>query len=546
MPPPADPRFYYLANFHTVLDWLDARYADLLDADELAFIHGFRQLPRNAQALLVRLMMRKGPHFRASKLDYAEIGCPHEAAAPLLAAGWLLADAELDVDALAGLLLKHELAALFDPAPRRAARKAELLATLQASELPPRAFSQWCPELAEQLYSFTLGVLCERLRLMFFGNLHQDWSEFVLAELGILRYEQVPFSEASRGFASRAEIDAHLLLQRCREAFEAGAELAPLVEVVRALPCTSVHLQRRRERLLYHIGQQFERLAQPALAEQVYVECAHPAARHRRVRALEALGQAEQALALASSALDAPQDAAETQLMERAVVRLRRALGHEPTPRSKPPAPQRLDLQLLPAPDLSVEQCVQAHLNAPDAPVHYVENTLVCSLFGLLCWEAIFLPLPGAFFHPFHAGPADLLDPGFAARRQGAFDACLARLGDGSYRAAMHATYQAKHGLQSPFVYWELLDEALLQQALDCLPAAHLEAWFRRLLQDIAANRAGMPALIQFHPAERGYRMIEVKGPGDRLQDNQKRWLSFCAEHGMPVSVCYVTWSDVA
>lgn len=38
--------------------------------------------------------------------------------------------------------------------------------------------------------------------------------------------------------------------------------------------------------------------------------------------------------------------------------------------------------------------------------------------------------------------------------------------------------------------------------------------------------------------------MIEVKGPGDRLQDNQLRWLDFCAEHGMPVSVCYVQWAD--
>ena len=42
------------------------------------------------------------------------------------------------------------------------------------------------------------------------------------------------------------------------------------------------------------------------------------------------------------------------------------------------------------------------------------------------------------------------------------------------------------------------------------------------------------------------YRMIEVKGPGDRLQDNQKRWLAFCAEHGMPVEVCYVRWQGDA
>jgi hypothetical protein len=34
--------------------------------------------------------------------------------------------------------------------------------------------------------------------------------------------------------------------------------------------------------------------------------------------------------------------------------------------------------------------------------------------------------------------------------------------------------------------------------------------------------------------------MIEVKGPGDRLQDNQRRFLEFCVSHDMPVSVCYV------
>ncbi|MBN7134698.1 hypothetical protein ACP89_21425, partial [Pseudomonas oleovorans] len=68
---------------------------------------------------------------------------------------------------------------------------------------------------------------------------------------------------------------------------------------------------------------------------------------------------------------------------------------------------------------------------------------------------------------------------------------------------------------------------------------------FTRLLRDLKANRAGMPDLIQFYPQEQRYRMIEVKGPGDRLQDNQKRWLAFAAERGIPVEVCYVSW-DVA
>lgn len=107
---------------------------------------------------------------------------------------------------------------------------------------------------------------------------------------------------------------------------------------------------------------------------------------------------------------------------------------------------------------------------------------------------------------------------------------------------AIRCRYRDKFGLQSPFVYWELLGEELLEQALDCLPAAHLRAWFERLLEDIPGNRAGLPDLIQFWPAQRRYRMVEVKGPGDRLQDNQLRWLQFCREREMPVAVCYVRW----
>jgi hypothetical protein len=49
---------------------------------------------------------------------------------------------------------------------------------------------------------------------------------------------------------------------------------------------------------------------------------------------------------------------------------------------------------------------------------------------------------------------------------------------------------------------------------------------------------------VQFWPAERRYRMIEVKGPGDRLQDNQQRWIEYALRHELPISVCHVTRAD--
>ncbi|WP_437882998.1 VRR-NUC domain-containing protein [Pseudomonas sp. LRF_L74] len=538
-----DPRFYYLANFHKVLAWIAERYDDLLDAQERAFIFGFRDLEQASQALLVRMIMRKGRHFRASKLDYEEIGCPRQAAHALLAAGWIVDDEHLALAELFALLRKDELLACL-PLTREQLRlrKSELLATL--GETSSRPLREWTPELDEVVYSLTIDGLCDRLRLMFFGNLHQDWSEFVLAELGINRYENVVLDSASRALRSRADLELYLHLHACRDAFDSGEALDAVIERIGPTRSDNPYLAKRRDKLLLRIGQQLEREEQWDSALEVYAASAYPGARWRRIRVLERCQRHEQALALSQSAWDTPENDAERQLAERALARLRRQLGLPSAAKPRTPASERLELRLVRQAGLSVEQCVQMHLRTDEAPVFYVENTLICSLFGLLCWDAIFAPLPGAFFHPFHSGPVDLLSPDFAQRRSQAFTTCLGHLRSGSYQRVMRQAYADKFGTLSPFVYWSVLDPELLDIALQCLPAEHLLAWFQRLLDDIQANRAGMPDLIQFWPAERRYRMIEVKGPGDRLQDNQRRWLAFCAQHDMPVSVCHVQWHE--
>ncbi|TDX31457.1 VRR-NUC domain-containing protein [Modicisalibacter xianhensis] len=540
-----DDPLYYLKNFQAVLSWVNERYRDLVTAEEREFIETFPSLPEPARALLVRMIMRKGTLFRASKLNYAEIGDSREAVEPLLAAGWVEADAELTFGELCGLLTKAEIVAAFRHLHSDAGlRKPELVERLQAEAGEPRGFTQWCPHSDDQVYTLRLMAICDSLRLMFFGNLRQDWSEFVLADLGVYRYEQVAFSLESRAFRCRDDIEAYLHLHACRERFESDE---PIADILAVLPGAYDNrwLESRRAKLLFRLGQACERQGELVQAQGIYADCTHPGARVRQLRVLERLEQFEEALALAREAELVPESAAEAQHLERLMPRLRRKLGL-PRPTRRPPADiERIDLILdrgtCRAP---VELAVRDALHDASAPVHYVENTLITALFGLLCWEAIFAPLPGAFFHPFHSGPVDLLRPDFTTRRLALFDACLGKLDGAEYRDTILANYQAKRGIVSPFVHWEALDDTLIERALACFPPRHLRLWFERLLEDIAANRAGMPDLIQFWPEENRYRMIEVKGPGDRLQDNQKRWLDFCARHAMPVAVCYVQWRD--
>ncbi|QEO78737.1 VRR-NUC domain-containing protein [Pseudomonas brassicacearum] len=543
-----DDPFYYLNNFQQVLAWLTQRYADVLSTDEQRFIEHFAALPRGAQGLLVRMVMRKGLRFRHSKLHYPEIGDIGAAVAPLLALGWVEKEAPIGLAELFEVLLKPEiLLCLGHLIEQPKAKKTEWLQALDERLNQSQPFRAWCPQLDDRLYSLTIMNLCDRLRLMFFGNLYQDWSEFVLSDLGIFTYETVEFSAESRGLRSREDVDACLFLHDCQQRFEAGESLEEIVAQVNELSLDNPWLERRRGKLLFQIGQHGERIGDFALALGIYRDCAYPGARLRMVRVLERIGEYALALELGEVAMQAPQSAAETQALLRIVPRLRRKLGGPPVPRSLAREVERLELQLPRVdPTLSVEYHVQAHLHDEIAPVHYVENSLINSLFGLLCWPAIFAPLPGAFFHPFQRGPVDLLNEDFHARRAELFAACLAELDDGRYRQTIGRRYAEKRGVQSPFVFWGALSEPLLEQALDCLPAAHLKHWFDRLLLDIKANRAGMPDLIQFWPQHKTYRMIEVKGPGDRLQDNQLRWLEFCHEHQMPVAVCYVQWAESA
>jgi hypothetical protein len=540
--------FYYLDNFQRVLDWIAQRYDDLLIDEERAFVATFAALPRPARALFVRMVMRKGKLFRASKLNYAEIGCPVAAARALLPSGWIEADPVITLDELFELASKPEIAQVFRlSVHQKSAKKAEQLASLRADFADSRRFSDWYRDCPDTALRILVKPLCDRLRLIFFGNLRQDWTEFVLSDMGIYRFEQVEFSHASRGFRSRRDIDHYLQLHACKERFDAGEHPDAILPGIPSQPADNDWLGSRREKLVFRIGQQYEKLKDYASAHAVYAGCRFPGARARAIRVLEKNAQYAQAHALLLQAQAAPESDAERQHLLRIAPRLARKLGHVRAVARRPAPSERIDLCLpQPGGQWWVEGVVRDHLARDEAPVFYVENALANALFGLLCWRAIFCAIPGAFFHPFHRAPADLHSPDFHQRRAAEFDACLAELDDGRYHDTIRRHFKEKAGIQSPFLIWEWLDETLIELALACIPAAHLKKWCERILHDVKANRSGFPDLIQFWPAERRYRMIEVKGPGDRLQDNQLRWIDYCATHRMPVAVCYLQWEQHA
>jgi len=538
-------RYYYLHNFQRALGVIADRYADLLDEKERQFLLDFAVLPHVSQALFVRLAMRRGPWFRAVRVQYDEIPDSVSAAAPLVALGWIEDDALMSLDELFSLCTLPDLRNVFATSGSSGLRKSQWLEELRNAYPDARRYDQWMAPDTDRAWYFTMSALVDRLRLMFFGNLRQDWSEFVLADLGIFRYETVDFDQASRAFQQRCDIDCYLALHACRSSLEEGASITEVITALQACVSDNAWLEQRRARILYQVGQACEREKNWDLAYRTYEQCRYPGARQRCVRVLERMLRYDEAFVLANHALDDPESEAESQAIHRMLPRLRRHAGYPAAMRSTASQIKRIDLRLPRSADgWSVEYVAKQVLQEDAAPVYYVENTLINALFGLLCWPAIFASLPGAFFHPFQRGPADLAAPDFVTRRADLFSACLSALDTDVYREMIVKRYHEKQGCQSPFVQWEAVSEPLLRLALQCISPDHLKIFFRRFLANIIENRTGLPDLIQFWPEEHRYELIEVKGPGDKLQDNQTRWLNYCVAHGVPVCVAYAQWDD--
>lgn len=540
---------YYLTNFRFLLDWVWERYADLLSTDEQGFIQSFKQLDHDAQCLLVRLSSRKGPLFRHDKLNYSEIKSIDIAAQQLVEAKLLHTNMPIDLDQLANTLTKPELLALFGQqlSGLKQARKEILVQTLAEQLTEPRTWLDWTYNQFGAAWYLDNQSIISNLLLLFFGNAYQDLTEFVLQDLGLFRYENYPIDHQHRLFKNREELEQYQQLVQLREQLEVDSSIDTLILIAERLPshCANEKLQRRRAKLCNRIAYEFERAGEHAIALALYEQSHLSPARERRIRLLEKQGKYTEAWDLLALLLEQPLDEQELQVAQRMAPRLAKKLNLT----FAKPAPASICTQQLELPKimdeqgnaLRVEEVVRRSLDSADAPCVYAENVLLGGLFGLWLWPEMFRGIESAFANPFQAAPLDMYQENFVSNRPG-IATLWTLLETDQYHHALRKIWNEKQGIANHFVNWSFLSSELLDIALHSIPAHHLKLIFERLLFDIKNNRSGLPDLIQFYPAQNTYRMVEVKGPGDRIQDNQQRWLDYFAQHQIPAEVCYVRW----
>ncbi|MBV0933589.1 VRR-NUC domain-containing protein [Marinobacterium weihaiense] len=538
----SDP-LYYMHNASTLIRWVRQCHDDLLLPDERQQLDRLFSLPEQPRALLFRLVMRKGEWFRSDRLNYSEIEDLNDALARLQDIGLLHLQAAIAMPDLADLCRKDELYRIaqrhLDPAPPRSQSKAHLKAILVDAMTTPLPLQHYWPDAPFDLIHLCCRDLMDRLRLMFFGNLRQDWSEFVLAELGHQQYEPVSLDNHNRAFSDRRSVDLYLRLHQLQQHLDEGMSVEPLA-AMQPPEASSPWLENRRQKLLLALGRQAEREGLAELARQLYQDNRHREAKLRLLRLSEQQDTPVDTLAMAQQLLQQIHQPEARVRIQRILTRSARKAGQAIQCHTMPLPSQTLSLPSREG--MRVERLVIEHLELQGDRVYHVENSLFNGLFALLFWPALFAPVPGAFFHPFQAAPADLYSPDFVPRRRALIEAGFALLDKDDHVEVILQRLRSKQGTRCSLVHWPAVQADRVEQALACIPAAHLAAIFRHLLLDLRHHRRGMPDLLCLQPARHTYRLIEVKGPKDRLQDHQRLWLEFFIEQGIPANVCHVNF----
>ncbi|WCE32403.1 VRR-NUC domain-containing protein [Vibrio sp. SCSIO 43137] len=524
---------YYRSNFDRLVDHARHWYADLLTTEEADWIAKYSNLTTDAQCLLVRLLIRKGEWFRSDKLRYDEISDVSAAARELDQCGFIDINPAISEQQLAAsLLTRPELIRLFVP-NNKTLRKAELVEQLSSEPISPEL------DVNFEIFYLNNSRVIELLTLLFFANTRQDISQFVTEDLGLHQFENYQLSRERRFFNVREQVDSLLQIARLSNQHEniTGRNKEGLTAILQSVPqlCVHSYIDRKRAQLINRLARDLERCGEEELALQWYSQVKLAPSRERRIRILhkqEKLDKAEQIL---KEMQQQPQDVSEQEMAERLALKIKRSRGEKTRRAVKPQYRENhLTLELQ---GKRVELAVKEEYEQQGWQVYFIENQLLNALFGLAFWDIIFAPVDDAFINAYQTAPLDLYTQEFSQKRKAELEKRLQQLREGDIEC-IERHYHQKQGTANNFVHWPLIDEELLKLALNSIKGELLADLFEVMLSDLKLYRSGMPDLIAFK--QNRFLWIEVKGPGDKLQDSQWRWINEFNRLQVPFSVCYV------
>ncbi|CAM8914894.1 unnamed protein product [Rhodiola kirilowii] len=176
------------------------------------------------------------------------------------------------------------------------------------------------------------------------------------------------------------------------------------------------------------------------------------------------------------------------------------------------------------------------------------ESGIWLTIFGLLMWDIIFADVPNVFRSRFQTAPLDLDTDSFYLSRKDNIESHLQKIQAGMAEEILISSWQCNEGTSCKGVNWDRHSLSDLRAVVTCIGGSCLASLCRHLAQDYRSWSSGMPDLLlwRFHGDYTGEaKLVEVKGPRDRLSEQQHAWLLFLMDCGFNTEVCKVGHKDL-
>eukprot|EP00775_Hariotina_reticulata_P006708 gene6708-6929_t len=567
------------ASFDHILQQTWVHDLHLLNADEQMVLQEIQRLPDQARALLLRLLLRKRRWFQLSGLSYADVPDPNAAAQQLARAGFVmwshdeLAPLDSLMQELPVAILKPVLAALLPrnhpaiaSASAHSTQKEALISSIQASASRTRL--QAAINASAGVWLTLLPAVTEtfnRMQRLYFISPGQDLGMFVAVDRGVLRYPTYSIRRTSPVFPNRRALmeyeQALQLAAQVEEALEAGDNHAawhlvqPALAALRAGAHNAIHLGTVAASLL----EKQKRWGEASEVLRLLLGGNACVTRRgdwwtRLAINLEHQGQVEQALeAVEASLADSWVRGGDLLGLQRRLLRL----GKPPRRWKRPSWSRQVEWEPpelaitgrplncttgaksrfygLDGSQVSVEELALQHYATPEGGGWqglHSEGGVWATLFGLLMWDVL--------FEGERVAPLDLDCDTFYPARRSSIDMQLSRIADGQAAEILSASWSAHCGVMCRGVNWARFSKQQLLDICACVGGLGLAAVLRLMAEDHSGAQGGLPDLLLWRMADHSVKMVEVKGPRDRLSHQQRFWLAHMANSTIQVEVCKV------
>ncbi|CAH1253075.1 FAN1 [Branchiostoma lanceolatum] len=194
----------------------------------------------------------------------------------------------------------------------------------------------------------------------------------------------------------------------------------------------------------------------------------------------------------------------------------------------------------------SVEELSLAHYRGQgyEEGIHG-EGGTYWTLCLLLLWDVVFMEgVADVFRSPYQSCPLDRYSDNFYPSRKAAIDGRLEDIRQADIQTLqswVSDSWSRHDGQACAGLNWDRFTSVEHAQGLvACMGGQFLAAVFARLLRDARHCRSGLPDLTVWSNVSRKFKVVEVKGPGDRLSQKQMLWLDYFLSLGAQAEVCHV------